>query len=246
MSKGNIFIFECVFSVLFLLECLGVPAPSDEAKQGQIRGTRSKLLGHNTPVAPETAKAMLSPDPGSIAATAWSCRLLERYKMCPVKLKSHSRPGALWKSLTGAGDLARAGSASSLCAPLGTPGVTPPWSPMDPGPSPPPGSFHLGTFRLLTPPDLFCASLFGSSHPLGLNVTEASSIQLSIRSGEEPFPSSWDQGLCWGRCLSHHHLCLHLHFGGFYCCGVFSPSCLFLWQCWLSLILGSSGVQQVQ
>lgn len=35
-SKGNIFSFECVFSVLFLLECLAVSAASNQVKQGQI------------------------------------------------------------------------------------------------------------------------------------------------------------------------------------------------------------------
>lgn len=33
-SKGNIFIFECVFSALCLRECLGVLPRSDQAQRG--------------------------------------------------------------------------------------------------------------------------------------------------------------------------------------------------------------------
>lgn len=126
--------------------------------------------------------------------------------------------GALLKSLTRAGDLARAGSASSPRAQPGTAGATPRWSLLAPGPSPPPGSVRSGSFGLLTPPDLFCPSLFGSARPLGFECHRGEqypainpecrgvlSKQLGPRMGQASLPPSplpalefWGVLLLWG------------------------------------------------
>lgn len=116
-----------------------------------------------------------------------------------------------------------------------------------PDPSPHPGSIHLSSFRLLTPPDQFCVSLFGSSHPLGLEYHRGKQYPAINWGRRGALSEQLEPRTLLGQAFLPLSPLPALAFRGFLFLGGGGGGfpCLFIWQHLLSLIPSSSGVQQV-